>query len=377
MKARRLLTVGHSYVVSLNRRLAREVSRAARGRWELTCATPRFFHADTGLAAVSLTREAADDFPLVELDAYLTRKVHLFAYGHGLRTLLREPWDIVHAWEEPYILAGWQISRLVHARSKLVYLTAQNNSKAYPPPFGWLERASMARAAGWVCTGQTVRECLEGRAGYRGPRALIPLGVDVDVFRPDPEAGHRAREKLGWKRAGPPVVGFMGRFVSAKGVRVLMRALEQVREPFRALFLGAGELEGELRRWARGQADRVRVLHAPHDQVPDYVNAMDLLCAPSQTTPAWREQFGRMLVEALASGVPVIGSDSGEIPAVIGDAGVVIGERDVAGWARAIEQLLASPARRSALGAAGLELARARYAWPVVARQYLSFFESL
>jgi glycosyltransferase involved in cell wall biosynthesis len=377
MKARRLLTLGHSYVVSLNRRLAREMARAGGGNWEVTCAAPRFFHGGNDLAPVTLLRGPADDFPLVELDAHFTSKVHVFAYSWGLRTLLRQPWDVVHAWEEPYILAGWQISRLVAAQTKLVYRTAQSNAKIYPPPFSWFENASMARAAGWICSGRTVEGCLRTRSGYDRPHLLSPLGVDVDVFKPDPDARRHARERLGWDVSGPPVIGFIGRFVAAKGVRFLTQVLDQVREPFRVLFLGAGALEHELRRWGEKHGDRVRVLYAPHDDVAFYTNAMDVLCAPSQTTAGWREQFGRMLVEAMACAVPVIGSDSGEIQSVIGDAGVVVGEQDVAGWARAIEQLLVRPERRKELGAAGVELTRAQYAWPIIARKYLDFFDSL
>jgi glycosyltransferase involved in cell wall biosynthesis len=111
--------------------------------------------------------------------------------------------------------------------------------------------------------------------------------------------------------------------------------------------------------------------------VPRYLNAMDVLCAPSCTTPRWREQFGRMLVEAFACGVPVIGSDSGEIPHVLGDAGLVAREGDEAAWGRALAGLLESPARRGELAVRGMERARARFAWPVVARQHLDFFERL
>ncbi len=93
--------------------------------------------------------------------------------------------------------------------------------------------------------------------------------------------------------------------------------------------------------------------------------------------PRWREQFGRMLIEAFACGVPVIGSDSGEIPYVISDAGLVVGEHDEAGWASAIAEMLESPDRRHDLGRRGLEQAQARYAWSVVARQHLAFFEDI
>lgn len=374
---RKLLTLGHSYVVSLNRRLAHEMALAARGKWDVTCVAPRYFHGGNDLAPVRLEPTPDQANKLHAVPAYLTSRTHVFSYGLELRSLLRQSWDMVHAWEEPYILAGWEVSRWVQAGTKLVYRTAQSNSKVYPPPFSWFERSSMARACGWICSGRSVEENLKRRPGYERPHLLSPLGVDTGVFSPNASQGAAAAAKLGWDRHGPPVVGYIGRFVPAKGLRLLTAALDAVAEPWRALFLGAGELENELRQWAERYGDRVRILRVPHDEVPSYVNVMDLLCAPSQTTAAWREQFGRMLVEAFACALPVVGSDSGEIATVIGNAGVVVGETDVAGWTRAIEDLLASPAKRRELGEQGLDLARTRYAWPVVAGQYLSFFENL
>ena len=110
-------------------------------------------------------------------------------------------------------------------------------------------------------------------------------------------------------------------------------------------MLGSGPMEGKILDWAktRGWSDRVRIMLARHDEVPSYLGTMDMLVAPSQTTCHWKEQFGRMLIEAFACGVPVIGSDSGEIPYVIGDAGRVVGEKDVLGWAAAIIELLDRP----------------------------------
>ena len=93
--------------------------------------------------------------------------------------------------------------------------------------------------------------------------------------------------------------------------------------------------------------------------------------------PNWKEQFGRMIVEAFATGIPMIGSDSGEIPHVIRDAGLVVGEKDIAGWATAIGGLLEDDRRRRELGERGLVRARQEFAWPVVARRYLDFFESI
>ncbi len=104
---------------------------------------------------------------------------------------------------------------------------------------------------------------------------------------------------------------------------------------------------------------------------------MDVLCAPSQTTRQWREQFGRMLIEAFACGVPVLASDSGEIPHVVGNAGIVVSERDDRQWLDALGSLLDDRSRRADLGLRGRRRAESVYAWPVVARQHLVFFDEL
>jgi glycosyltransferase involved in cell wall biosynthesis len=174
------------------------------------------------------------------------------------------------------------------------------------------------------------------------------------------------------------VVGFLGRFVPDKGLPLLLRVLDQTSQPWRALFVGTGPMEAALRSWATRYGDRVRICTTvTHDQVPQYLNAMDTLCAPSQTMPNWREQFGRMLIEAFACGLPVIGSDSGEIPYVIDNAGIILGEKDESAWVSTLEQVLADPAYRAELGQRGRDRAHAVYQWSVVAQQHLSFFESI
>ncbi len=373
---RRLLTIGHSYCVALNRRLAHEMARVGAGRWEVTAVAPEFFHGD--LRDIPLEPIPGEACRLAPVPARLSRIVHLFFYGAGVRSVMRAGWDVVHCWEEPYIVAGGQIARLTPPSAALVYWTGQTIAKRYPPPFSMIERYCMARAAGWAARGRLGAEMLKRRAGYdRKPWRVLPLGIDAEIFRPDPAAGRAIRERLGWAADGAPVVGYLGRMVEAKGVSSLMRALENMTAPWRALFVGGGPMEPEIKRWADRFPDRVRIAAAPHAEVPAYLNAMDLLCAPSQTTPGWREIFGRMVIEAFACGVPVVASDSGEIPAVAGDAAIIVGERDESGWSAAIAELIGDPNRRRELAARGLDRARANYAWPIVARMHLEFFAEL
>jgi glycosyltransferase involved in cell wall biosynthesis len=376
-RRRRLLTLGHSYVVALNRRLADEMARVGRGRWEVTVVAPRFFHGD--LRPIPREPEGPDSAPVVDVPVYLSRSPHLFFYAGRVHSLLREGWDLVHCWEEPFVLAGGQLILGTPRRTPVVFATFQNLHKRYPPPFQQLEQLTLARADGCIAYGRTVQKVLTERQAYRGaPVRHIPAGVDVEAFRPLPEARARVLERLGWE-PGVPVVGYLGRFVPEKGLQLLMTALEGLRTPWRLLLVGGGAQEQQLRAWGERFGDgRVRVVTGvPHAQVPHYLNAMDVLCAPSQSSSRWVEQFGRMLVEAFACGVPVIGSDSGEIPHTIGDAGLIASERSAADWTRLLEELLESPERRRELSRRGLERAHQHFAWPVVARAHLDFFESI
>jgi glycosyltransferase involved in cell wall biosynthesis len=286
--------------------------------------------------------------------------------------------DLVHAWEEPYVLAGAQIARATPPRAKLVVATFQNLDKTYPWPISAFERTSMRRADGWIAFGETVSRTLNTRPGYGGkPHRVIPPGVDTTAFRPDAGAGRHVRRTVGWTDDAP-VVGYLGRFVAQKGIRDLCAALEAIASPWRALFVGGGPLEAELHRFAAAHPSRVHVATGvPHGDVPRWLNAMTVLCAPSLTTPRWREQFGRMLIEAMACGVPVVASDSGEMPHVVGDAGHVLPEGSPEVWARDVEALLSNAATREALAAMGRARAEAEFAWPVVARRHLDFFETV
>ena len=377
MSARRLLTIGHSYCVALNRRLAHELARAGGERWDVTVAGPAIFRGD--LRRIAMEPQPNEPCRVVPLPARSTGRVHVMTYGRRLRELLQENWDIVHAWEEPYILAGGQIAYHAPSSARLVCATFQNIAKRYPPPFGWIERYVLRRSAGWIAFGHLVEETLQGRPGYRDrPRRVIPPGVDVAEFRPDAERRRTMLARLEWSPDGPPVIGYIGRLVPEKGLDLLMEVLDELASPWRALIVGTGPLESTIREWMGRHAGRVRLLaDVAHDGVPAVLNACDVLALPSQTTPRWKEQLGRVLLEAFASGVPVVASDSGEIPFVVADAGRIVPEADRAAWGQALGALIDSPSLRAELSTRGRDRADRVYAWPVVARAHLEFFEEL
>jgi glycosyltransferase involved in cell wall biosynthesis len=115
----------------------------------------------------------------------------------------------------------------------------------------------------------------------------------------------------------------------------------------------------------------------PYASLPSALNALDVLILPSRTTPHWKEQFGRVLIEAGACGVPVIGSDSGAIPEVIGEAGLIFPEGRVTALVEAIRRLRENEAMRKRMGAAGRRRAETLFSWEAVAAQMAAIYRTM
>lgn len=152
------------------------------------------------------------------------------------------------------------------------------------------------------------------------------------------------------------LVFFAGRITAAKGWRVLLAAMAMLPEQFKCMIAGTGEEEPELRLWCETTSLRGRVHFLgllSNQDVRSLFAAADVFVLPSLTTTTWTEQFGRALAEAMACGVPVVGSSSGAIPEVIGDCGIVVEENNPSALAKAISELASDPQRRAALGTKG------------------------
>ena len=117
---------------------------------------------------------------VVPVPVTFSRRIHVMLYGRALSSLLAEPWDLVHCWEEPFVAAAAQIAHGLQPQVPLVIATFQNIAKRYPPPFNWLERRALRRvAAAHVCS-ETVRELLRAK-GFNKPVAIVPFGVDTEA----------------------------------------------------------------------------------------------------------------------------------------------------------------------------------------------------
>ncbi|NIO19755.1 MAG: glycosyltransferase, partial [Candidatus Aenigmarchaeota archaeon] len=201
------------------------------------------------------------------------------------------------------------------------------------------------------------------KKGFCKKFTILPLGVDTDIFCKR-EVSFLKKEM----RLRDFVIGFIGKITKQKGILDLFEAVSQLNEKIQLLVIGNGDLRGKVEHLVKslGLRERTILMDAvPHSQVPDYLNCMDVLVFPSITLPNLKEQFGRVIIEGMACEVPVIGSDSGEIPATIGKAGLIFKEKDIAGLKGKIEALIRDRNLRTMLGKNGRKRVVENFSWKV------------
>jgi glycosyltransferase involved in cell wall biosynthesis len=211
---------------------------------------------------------------------------------------------------------------------------------------------------------------------------VVPYGADVDRFRPDPAARALCREHLG-VGADVRLLFTIGRLVRKKGFEYLIEALAHLDRsgPLVLAIGGEGDLDRELRDLAaRAPHGRsVRFLgRLDHGDVARYLAAADLVIIPSVRDAAGNvDGLPNVVLEALASGTPLVTTAAGGIGAVVSHehTALVVPERDPAALAQAIERLLGNSALQRALGAAGRALVTDRFGWAHTAAAFEAAYD--
>lgn len=297
---------------------------------------------------------------------------HMYYYPRLKQRLAEFCPDVVHIDEEPYNLATWLALRQAQvAGAKSVFFSWQNLIRRYPFPFSWLENQVLQQADYALMGNQEAVQVWQGK-GYNGRFQVIPqFGVDPQLFRPPTQRD---------KGRGFVIGSANRRLVAEKGVDVLMQAVARLPGIWRLHIAGDGpqrlyleQLAQELKIADRVQFDGV----ISSTQMPAYLQTLDVLVLASRTLPNWKEQFGRVLIEAMACETAVIGSSSGEIPNVIGQAGLIFPEDDVAALHKQLLQLMQSESLRDELGRKGRQRVLAHYTQAQIAAQTVNVYHEM
>jgi glycosyltransferase involved in cell wall biosynthesis len=364
----RILMISKALVTGVYQRKLEEL--AALTGVELLAIVPPYWYEDR-VGVQRFERAYTKGYQLMQHRMLFNGRHHIHFYP-GIGKVIRafRP-DILHVDEEPYnfvTLHSATLGRL--AGAKVLFFSWQNLYRRYPPPFRIIELTNYRLCAAGVAGNQEAVGVLR-RKGYRGPLEVIPqFGVDPEIYTPrsDNDAQH-------------PVIGFAGRLVPEKGADMLIEAVSRMRSRApRLQIIGNGSERSRLEHLAtyRGIRDRVtfRGVVAPAD-MPDALRSLDVLVVPSRTRENWKEQFGRVIVEAMACGVTVIGSNSGEIPNVIGNPELTFPEDNVDALTRMLDQLVAQPELRAELGKHARQRVLDHFTQASVARKYYNLYQMM
>jgi glycosyltransferase involved in cell wall biosynthesis len=338
---RRLMVISHPAVVTVNQEVYLEM--LGNGGWQIEVVVPKHWRHSYAPGRVEPQALAGMEGSLHRVPvAFAGRQQRHFYLARCGSLCARFDPDVAFIEAEPFSLSAIQWSRVFSRRGVPFGVQfAENIDRRMPAPLERL-RTDVLRRASFVAARSETAARLARDWGARGEVAMAPHAV------PGWDAVAAGGER-------PFTVGYAGRLVEAKGLADLLAAVRLLDAPVELVLIGEGAMRSEL----EGQSipgSKVRVIDdLSHAQMPSGYAQLDVVVLPSHTTPTWEEQFGRVVVEALWCGVPVVGSDSGEIPWLIGKTGggFVFPEGDVRALAQRLEELRSAPGRRRELAEAG------------------------
>ncbi len=312
---------------------------------------------------------------------------HLHYYPHLKQILGETQPDIIHIDEEPYNLATFHAMRLARKyHIKTVVFSWQNIKRFYPPPFNLMEKYVLHHANALI-VGNAEARLVWQKKGYKGLLYEIPqFGVDPTIFYRHERVKRKSRLSMvvrqSVRKPSQPtlVISFVGRLVPEKGVDILLNAAAKLKGPWMMKILGDGSERNRLEHTSQwlGIGGRVKFDEPiASTMIPHYLSGLDVLVLPSISRRNWKEQFGRVLIEAMACGVITIGSRSGAIPQVIGSAGLLFEEGNVDDLQRQLQRLIDDVALRQTLREAGRERVINHYTQSAIAHKTVEVYHAV
>jgi len=381
----RVLIISHTYISRINRDKWKILSQYYPNT-KLLIVFPKawpttlFTH-----EAIIHQEEQLDNCLFVTLDAFKTGNELL--YGYSLKQLYNtiknfKP-DLIHVEQGDAALSYFQANlccKYLNKKIKSVFFTwinwKPNHSLKYNLLWKPIEKINRRCATGAIAGNQEAQELLRQK-GFNKPIMVLPqLGVNTDIFKPAKKLHPASLKSVNY-------IGFIGRITDEKGVFLLLNAFFKIHQKFphwNLIFIGKGPALPQLNNFIAQKKLHHRIEFCqpvPHEKVALLLQKMDILVLPSYDTPLWKEQFGHVLIEAMACKIPILGSSAGPIPHVIDQAGLIFEQKNEASLLAQLQTLMQDENSRKQLGELGLTRAHEHYSHKVIADKTYQFWNRL
>lgn len=398
--ATNLVIISHAYVYAPYR--AKIEALAKYKDINITLITPEF-GLEGGGQKVYTTPYEGKAYKHIILSGFFTGKLNFFIFRNLKKTLQSLNPDIILLEEEYWTQIAAQVSYVTKRflpETKLILLSQENichiwEREAQSPyqklryaSFHLLEKFIIPRLDGLIFQFPEVWQDFNQRMlvlKFKGLKGTFPqLGVDYDRFCTPIEA-YKLDEIRNSLHIKPEdfVYGYIGRLTLEKGIEDMIYAFAGWNEPnTRVLIIGNGTEEYISN--LKALIDKFNLNHIisihpaiVFDDIPAYFQIFDISILLSHTTPIWKEQFGRVLVESMAAGTPVIGSDSGAIPLVVGDTGYIVPEKDILAIREALNEAYTHKEKYIQLSKLAKAMSKKEFAYQAIAKQTYDFIKKI
>lgn len=365
-----IVAIGHAPILQINRRLYRALARKG---WKIELVIPSYL---PWAPNSDVIQGAHPEDPPIHKLAPIGQNTRYWWFD-GLDSLLfkRRP-RIVYLENNIDTVMAWKVGKWTRSNDAcLIINSTENDLYSFHEmiddfKFKPILRTLRSHIWGRLARGRinhVVAMCNDGRramelVGFKNNVTVAPLGFDRELFFAD--TGRRTATRTSLKLIHP-AIAYFGRVIPQKGIQHLVAALGQLTDKPWHFLIDEFERDNSSHAWLDsaienfGIRDRIITFSASHDEVADYMRAADIVVLPSLL----KEQYGRVVPEAMACGCVAIVTNKGALPELVGDAGVIVPPGNAAALSSAIADLLNEPTKMADLAERGL--ARAHIAFSI------------
>lgn len=368
----RVLFVSHAYVVGVNQGKLKAI--ADTNEVEVALLAP------SNWQALEWNRTIELETPFPEITTYsapvwFSGRVgaHIYNPGKICQVIQDFQPDVIQVEEEIFSLCALEVAFWARLLKKpMVVFGWENQLRSLSSFRRWVRDFVMNTTDLYLAGNQDGAEVMQNW-NYQGQIEVMPqMGVDTNLFAPSKK---EQQNKFN--------IGFLGRIAPEKGLDTLFTAVSQLKQQgldFQVTLCGSGESETELRQTAETQQIGDRVIWrgaVRHEAAPMELGKFDVLVLPSRTVATWKEQFGHVIIEAMAMGIPVIGSSCGEIPHVIACDDLVFPEGNPVALGEILKRAICDRNWHEEMGNYGIDRVAKYYSHERIAQRLLAQWQKL